>query len=147
MNKIKYALLISIAILSICQLSSCSSDESDSVKDTFNNNLSRSWGINNVQLDAKDVTNAFPGMTLNFTKDGKYTTTNPVGNLWPASGTFSLQSSSTQGLYNLQRNDNVLVTVTQLSTTALQFTMTFTTAPGGRVSSVTGNYTFNMKAL
>lgn len=147
MTKIKYAFLLSIAILSICQLSSCSSDKSDPVKDTFNNNLSRNWGINNVQLDAKDVTNAFPGMTLNFTKDGKYTTTNPVGNLWPASGTFSLQPSSTQGLYNLQRNDNVLVTITQLSTTALQFKMTFATAPGGRISSVTGNYTFNMKAL
>lgn len=147
MNKIKCLIIVAIAAAAISQLSSCSSDKTDPVKDSFFNNLSRNWSINNVQLDAKDVTNAFPGMTLNFTKDGKYTTTNSVGNLWPASGTFSLQQSSTQSLYNLQRNDNVLVTITQLSTTALQFTMTFTTAPGGRFSSVTGNYTFNMKAL
>jgi hypothetical protein len=136
-----------IALIAIVQIISCSSEKVDPTRDTFFNNLSRNWAINTVQLDGKDVTNAFPGMVVNFTKDGKFTTTNPVGNLWPASGTFTLQNSSTQGLFNLQRNDGVLVTVTQLSTSALQFTMSFTTAPGGRVASVTGNYTFNMKPM
>jgi hypothetical protein len=128
------------------QISSCSSEKVDPTKDNFLNNLSRSWTVNNVQLDSKDVTNAFPGMVISFTKDGNFTTTNPVGNLWPASGTFTLQASTIQNLFDLTRNDGALVTLTQISSSALQFKMTFATAPGGRVSSVAGNYTFNMKA-
>lgn len=139
-------LLVLAAILVLFQISSCSSEKVDPTKDNFLNNLSRSWTVNNVQLDSKDVTNAFPGMLISFTKDGKFTTTNPVGNLWPASGTFTLQASTIQNLFDLTRNDGALVTVTQISSSALQFKMTFATAPGGRVSSVAGNYTFNMKA-
>lgn len=139
-------LLVLAAIVVLFQISSCSSEKVDPTKDNFLNNLSRSWTVNNVQLDSKDVTNAFPGMLISFTKDGKFTTTNPVGNLWPASGTFTLQASTIQNLFDLTRNDGALVTVTQISSSALQFKMTFATAPGGRVSSVAGNYTFNMKA-
>ncbi len=139
-------LLVLAAIVVLFQISSCSSEKVDPTKDNFLNNLSRSWTVNNVQLDSKDVTNAFPGMVISFTKDGKFTTTNPVGNLWPASGTFTLQASTIQNLFDLTRNDGALVTVTQISSSALQFKMTFATAPGGRVSSVAGNYTFNMKA-
>ncbi|MCA4898826.1 MAG: hypothetical protein ACK514_09950 [Bacteroidota bacterium] len=139
-------LLVLAAIAVLFQISSCSSEKVDPTKDNFLNNLSRSWTVNNVQLDSKDVTNAFPGMVISFTKDGNFTTTNPVGNLWPASGTFTLQASTIQNLFDLTRNDGALVTLTQISSSALQFKMTFATAPGGRVSSVAGNYTFNMKA-
>lgn len=139
-------LLVLAAIVVLFQISSCSSEKVDPTKDNFLNNLSRSWTVNNVQLDSKDVTNAFPGMVISFSKDGKFTTTNPVGNLWPASGTFTLQASTIQNLFDFTRNDGALVTVTQISSSALQFKMTFATAPGGRVSSVAGNYTFNMKA-
>ena len=139
-------LLVLAAIVVLFQISSCSSEKVDPTKDNFLNNVSRSWTVNNVQLDSKDVTNAFPGMVISFAKDGKFTTTNPVGNLWPASGTFTLQASTIQNLFDLTRNDGALVTVTQISSSALQFKMTFATAPGGRVSSVAGNYTFNMKA-
>ncbi|MFM8850435.1 MAG: hypothetical protein ACKOE5_08570 [Cytophagales bacterium] len=145
MKKIQI-LLAMAAIVALFQVSSCSSEKVDPTKDNFLNNLSRSWTVNNIQLDSKDVTNAFPGMVISFTKDGKFTTTNPVGNLWPASGTFTLKPSTIQNLFDLTRNDGTVVSVTQISSSALQFKMTFATAPGGRLSSVAGSYTFNIKA-
>lgn len=145
MKKIQMLLGVFVMI-ALSQFTGCSTEKVDPTKDNFLNNLSRNWVVNNIQLDSKDVTNAFPGMVINFTKDGKFTTTNPVGNLWPASGTFTVKTSTIQNLFDLTRNDGALVSITQLSTSALQFRMTFTTAPGGRVASVTGNYTFNMRA-
>lgn len=134
------AALVSMALL----FSSCSKDENPSAEELFLNKLAQTWQVDAITLDHEDVTDLFPEMAITFTKNKTFSTQHPVGNIWFASGVFTLQDG-TGTLFNLDRNDGVLVTVTALDESTLTFTMGFVKAPGGRINGLVGQYVFNMK--
>jgi hypothetical protein len=103
--------------------------------------IANTWKISTVSVDGVDQTALFTNMTLTFTAT-RYTTTNG-GVVWPASGSWSYTDNTAQ---KIKRDDNVEVTLTEVSETALKMTLTWAqgTFGSGRVSSVAGQHVFTM---
>ncbi|CAN0276684.1 unnamed protein product, partial [Phaeothamnion confervicola] len=96
-----------------------------------------------VTLDDEDVTEEFESMKITFDEDQTFTVQNPVGNIWTSSGTFELEEGS-DDLFNLLRDDETLIQVSELDETALVFSIQFDSAPG-RIKGLAGAYVFEMK--
>lgn len=123
---------------------SCSEEDDKKTKEeTFLSNLSGTWQTDAVTLDDEDVTEEFNDMTVTFKKDQTFTVQNPVGNIWGGAGTFTLEEGTGDN-FNLLRDDDVFVTVIQLTETTLVFSMQFDSAPG-RTRGLAGDYIFEMK--
>lgn len=115
---------------------------SEKARNEFLVSLDGTWEIESASVDGTPVTKAFQGLAVTFTRKRQIAVANPVGNIWPASSTFII-GESPSGLYELLRSDDVPITVTSISATALEVAMDFANAPGGgRVSSVAGSYEF-----
>lgn len=127
----------------IFMIASCSEDDKPTKEEAFLQDLSGTWQVDGVTLDGADVTEEFESMAITFKKDQTYTVQNPVGNIWDASGTFTLEESSGEN-FNLLRDDEALVTVNQLNETTLTLSMQFESAPG-RTRGLAGEYVFEMK--
>lgn len=136
-------MMLMIAVLAIGILVGCD-DEAPSKEEVFLKDLNGAWTLSagRVTTGGKDVTNAFKGMEITFTTGKTYTVTNPLTPIWPASGTFSLETGSND-LFDIRRDDNVLITVTELTATTVTLQLQYA-APAGRSNSVSGQYTFMM---
>jgi hypothetical protein len=136
-NKSKTIHLV-LAVLLIVSLTSCKKDDPNPVDQQINQ-LKGTWKLGSISNDNQDVTAQFTGFTLTFT-DKNYATTNG-GNPWPVNGTYDFKSTD---LKSLLRSDNTVVTIDQLTTTALVLSFNYTNLTNGRVSGVTGNFTFSL---
>jgi hypothetical protein len=98
------------------------------------------WKLTSVLVDGVDKTSLFTNMTLKFTTTN-YTTTNG-GVVWPASGTWTFTDETAR---KIKRNDNLEVTITEITEASLKLSLTWATGTfgSGRVSSVAGNHVFN----
>jgi Lipocalin-like domain len=130
-------------LVTILMVSSCSEDDKPTKEETFLADLSGTWQADAVMLDDLDVTEEFEDMAITFKKDKTFTVQNSVGNIWGESGTFTLEEGSGSN-FNLLRNDDTLITVTELTETTLTLTMQFDSAPG-RTRGLAGEYVFEMK--
>lgn len=106
----------------------------------FLESINGSWKMTSAEVDDLVVTNAFPGLILTFQPGKKIIVAGAIGNIWPISSTFDL-IKGTEG-YDLRREDGLILDVVSLSNTELVISMTFSSAPGSRVSNVPGGYTF-----
>lgn len=133
-----------IAVLAIGTLAGCDDEPAVSKEEVFLNDLNGQWTLTagQVTVDGKDVTNAFKGMTITFSTGKNYAVINPMPPLWPSGGSFTLEAASND-LFDIRRDDNVLVSVTSLSPTMVALQLQYT-APSGRANSVSGQYTFMM---
>lgn len=102
--------------------------------------LNGTWELKTAEVDDLVVTNAFPGLEVTFLPKNKITVTGAVGNIWPEASTFELVKTANG--YNLNRDDGVQLEIGSLDNTELVVSMNFASAPGSRVSSVPGSYTF-----
>ena len=137
-STLKMALVSILFFGAMTWLSSCKSDDSVDPKTQRLNELKATWKISQVVNDGNDVTGQYTGMTL--TIDGlNYSTTNG-GNPWPDSGTYSLNDND---LNTLIRNDNVEVTIDEVTTNTLTLSFNYTSV-NGRVDGVTGDFTFSL---
>src|SRR4051812_19038514 len=96
-------------------LAGCSKEDNDpSAEDLFLQNLSGEWTLGDgvVTLDDVSVTDFFEGMEITFTDKKTYAVTGGIGPIWPAQGTFKLEQGNTD-LFNLRRDDGVLITITE----------------------------------
>lgn len=120
----------------------CSKDEDGlTAREKFLAELEGTWQMSNVTLDDADVSGEFAGISVTFEEDQTFSVTNPVGNIWPASGMFELQET-TGNLFDLMRDDEVLMSVDQLTEDSLVISFQFDSAPG-RLRGLAGNYIFN----
>jgi hypothetical protein len=98
------------------------------------------WTLQSESVDGVDQSTMFKGFTITFTQTG-FTTTNG-GGIWPASGTWSFQGTSTT---TITRNDGTNVQI-QVSSSSLVMTITWTitTFGPGRTESTKGVNIFTM---
>lgn len=145
MTSMKINRMMMIAMLAIGTLAGCDdAPQAPSKEEVFLNNLNGQWTLvaGQVTVDQKEVTNAFKGMTITFSTGRNYAVINPAPPLWPAGGSFTLEAGS-NGLFDIRRDDNVLVRVTSLTSTTVALELQYT-APSGRTNSVSGQYSFLM---
>jgi PBP1b-binding outer membrane lipoprotein LpoB len=128
-------------LIVILFLVGCGSYPAASASEITTSQLTSSgWKISSVQVDATDQTALFTNMTLSFTATN-YTTTKG-GVVWPASGTWSFVDNTAK---KIKRNDNLEVTITEITDTTLKLSLTWATGTfgSGRTSSVAGNHIFS----
>jgi len=131
--------IYSCAVLLV--VSACSNDEAGpTAEEKFLASLGGTWQVSNVILDNDNVSDEFDGLALSFTEEQTFTVTNPVGNIWPASGLFELQET-TGDIFDLVRDDGVVMSVDQLTENSLVISFAFDSAPG-RLKGLAGEYTF-----
>lgn len=132
-------------MISVVYLSGCDGSDEPGAQEIFIDKLSGSWTLTagKVTVNNVEVTGAFNGLAITFNKNMRYTVTNPAASLWPPSGTFTLQPSDADVLFNVVRDDNVVVAVKELTATSVILAVQYA-PPGGRVKSVGGQYVFKM---
>jgi hypothetical protein len=132
-------LIYSCALLLV--VSACSKDEAGpTAEEKFLADLEGTWQVSDVTLDNEDVSEEFDGMAVSFSEEQTFTVTNPVGNIWPATGLFELQET-TGDLFDLMRDDEVVMSVDELTDNSLVISFEFDSAPG-RLKGLAGEYTF-----
>ncbi|MBT1696641.1 hypothetical protein KK083_07140 [Fulvivirgaceae bacterium PWU4] len=132
-------------MISVVYLSGCDGGDEPGAQEIFMDKLAGSWTLRSgrVTVNDVDVTGAFKELAITFNKDMSYNVTNPAASLWPQSGSFTLQPSDADALFNIVRDDNVVVAVKELTATTVTLAMQYA-PPGGRVKSVGGQYVFKM---
>jgi len=142
MNQFKKALLFSLVLMGITSLTGCKEGPTpeELAQSALLKTLAGSWEIGSAQVDNLVVTNAFPGLIVNFQSKNTITVSGAVGNIWPSSSTFELVKVLDG--YDLKRSDGVVLDIVSATQDELKISMTFSSAPGSRVSSVPGLYTF-----
>jgi hypothetical protein len=130
-----------LVIVSLLFIAGCKKDdpqpETARVQELLKANT---WLIQTVTVSEVDQTNLFTGLTLSFTNTN-YATTNG-GVVWPASGTWEFTDATAK---TIERNDGLLITITEVTGTTLKLALTWptTTLGGGRTSSIAGDHEFN----
>jgi hypothetical protein len=140
MKKITTAILLGICLCGLLFTQSCKEDgaqpETERVKTLLKSNT---WKMQSVQVDNVDKTSVYAGLTLSFT-DINYSTTNG-GGVWPATGTWSFRDDTGK---IIKRNDNLEVTIVEISETSLKLSLSWAASAfgPGRTESVAGNHVF-----
>ena len=140
MKKLQY--LTPILLVSIILISACGGGEDkETTEEVFMKQITGAWQLRNADFDGKDVSSSFPGMTLTINKNKTMSVQNATPPMWKASSSFTLLGSGNDFILN--RNDGLIITVSQVSETKLVLTFLYDAdAMGGRTSSVTGGFTF-----
>lgn len=119
--------------------SSCSKDDSPNAQTLQLQKLSATWKVSQVTNDNQDVTNQYAGFILTV-NELNYTTQNG-GNPWPTSGAYTFKEGD---LNTLLRSDDVTITIDEITESTLLLAFNFNTVTGGRLSGVTGDFTFSL---
>ena len=135
-KNIKYLLLGIVAVLAACG----SDPATETEEKIFMGKLAGTWQVSVAAVDGEDISGAFDGLEIAFSTGKSITVTNPVDPIWPASGTFELIKVG--NTFSIDRSDGVVISVVELTATSL--VMQFHYNAGARLSSVSGEYTFEM---
>ncbi len=142
MKKVK--ILICLAICSsLLFIASCKDEPS--AEDVFLSKLAKTWKPSDIgiQLDNEPVNGVFDNFTITFDKARTYKTAD--GNeIWNPSGKFLLKAVKNTAGFQISRDDGVEVTIMEISETALVLKLNYTSTSGGRASSVSGEYVFDL---
>lgn len=124
-------------------VSSCKEDLSP--EEEFLKKLSGTWTASavGVTLDGVAVNGVFGGFSITIEGNGNFTTQNGNDPIWPATGTLTAIPASTAGSFDFRRNDGVEIAVSQIADNNITLSFQYT-SPSGRVSSVSGNYAFDL---
>lgn len=139
-----YLLLFSITVL----LTNCGDpdptptpiDETQAVID----GLAKTWTISGVTLDGSSVSSDWDNVSINFTANKTFTVSGLSAEnslIWPSTGTYSIPDESKP--LNVLRNDGVAISIKNLTETSATFEFTISGRTGGRVSGLSGNYSFS----
>ncbi len=142
-----YKVLLSLFLVAgMLFIAACDGSDGPSKEQKFIQQLSFSWKVDRVMLGGKDVTRSFNSLNLVVNSDKTYSVTNPVSPIWPAEGTFELEEVSNSDLFNFLRDDGVVISVTELTSSTLKFTLPYV-ASGARTNGISGDYEFSMTRL
>ncbi len=129
------AMIVMVLFIQSCKTDDPTIAEVDRVATLLKAN---SWKMQSVIVDGTDKTTVYAGLTLGFTATS-YTSSNG-GLVWPASGTWTFADDTGKVI---NRNDGVIITVEEISTTKLSLKLNWAkTTLGGRITGVAGNHTF-----
>jgi hypothetical protein len=137
-----YNVLIALS-LTLAALTGCNNDnETTTSEETqFLSKIAGTWKLTDARVDGLLITSAFDDLGL--TLDGNnYEVTNAVPPIWPNGGTYTLQQVQGAQPYALVRNDEVVITVAELTATTLVLKFQYTSANSGRLQSLSGLYEF-----
>ncbi len=137
-----FILNIVVCALALTLIPSC--DDEPTAEEKFLEDISHSWTAEVITLDGMTLTGSFENFQITFKSDMTFTTQNGNDPIWPAAGSFTLESVSSTAGFNLVRSDGVAITVEELAGNVLVLSLQYT-APGGRTASVSGNYEFQFK--
>lgn len=162
MKKLSY-LLSGFVLVALFVASGCGDDDSGTPPaDVVGLELAGTWTIDAAQTNqvtfetTEDRTDDYANFTLVLTytvgqSSGNYTISGgPVGDrpFTATSGTWSFTNDVTDpnASFNITRNDGVVMSVSTLSATDLDFTFTFASGSnsGSRTSAVDGRWSFMM---
>jgi hypothetical protein len=107
----------------------------------FLEKLSGTWNLTRVTLDNQQVTEAFGGLNITFKTDMTYQVQQAAPPIWSAGGVFELLRAG--NTFSLLRNDDVTITVQELTEQNLVMSFNYTPA-SGRTSSTSGEFIFEM---
>jgi len=130
----------SVLTIALISMSACGGGGNDVEKPDVASLLkSGQWKVQTVTVNGTNQLSVYTGLTITFS-DPTFTSTNgePV---WPASGTWTLNSDGTI----ITRDDGLTVNVGEnISESSLTLSLAWseTTLGGGRSESVAGNHTF-----
>ncbi|NOS94103.1 MAG: hypothetical protein HOP30_19475 [Cyclobacteriaceae bacterium] len=129
-------------IMTLMVMAGCGGDSAapSATEITTNQLKANTWRISSVMVDGVDKTSMYTNMTLTFTASGFSTMNGSV--VWPASGTWTFTDNTAK---KIKRNDNLEVTITEVSATVLKLSLTWTTGTlgTGRTTSIAGNHVFS----
>lgn len=140
MNKILRVVAV-LALMVITSFSAC--DDEPSAEEAFMDKLSGEWTPSQISLDNVVLEGAFDGFQLVIKVDKSFSTIKGNDPIWAPSGTFTLKTNTSASGFSLIRNDGVEIQVTDLSNETLGLKFQYTST-GGRRSSVSGNYQFDL---
>jgi hypothetical protein len=143
-NRISFAFLF-IVFSAALILSGCGSKSDPAPAQTAQEKVTATltggtWKINSVTVDGADKTSMYTNMNLTFTST-QYAALNG-GAVWPSSGTWTFTSTDATAI---QRNDGLVVTLQEATSTSLKLGLTWTksTLGPGRVGSIAGQHVFS----
>lgn len=140
---VKSTLQLSFTLFVLCAMvtgfSSCSKDDGPSAQTVQLQKLSTTWKVSQVINDSQDVTAQYTDFVLTVT-ELNYTTQNG-GNPWPTSGNYTFKDGD---LNTLLREDDTQLNIDELTESTLILSFNFNTVTGGRLSGVTGDFTFSL---
>lgn len=126
-----------LLLVSMVCVISCKGDDTDPEAEQIAK-LSAAWRLGTVMNDNVDVTNQFTGFTLSV--DGLTYRTQNGGSPWPASGTYEFLVDN---LNVLRRDDNTLVTISELTEDTLVLAFNFS-GTGGIRAGINGSFIFSL---
>lgn len=145
-NYITTALSV-IILLSMSIISGCSKDDGGNPSPLDEQlmlleNQSKSWVLTggSVIKDDFDVSDQFTGFKLTIT-GFNYMTENSLSGVWASQGTWTFKDNQ---VTTLERNDGILVTINNISSSQLVLSFTDPNGSGGRYSSIPGDYAFTL---
>lgn len=138
-STLRISLTMAILLGMMVYSSSCSKDDGPSAQSLQLQKLSATWKVSQVTNDNQDVTNQYAGFILTV-NELNYTTQNG-GNPWPTSGAYTFKEGD---LNTLLRSDDVTITIDEITESTLLLAFNFNTVTGGRLSGVTGDFTFSL---
>ncbi len=145
LNKMKLIVSLMTLAIAVAGMLSCESDDPKlDAEAQFIKGLAGTWTVTggSVTRDGADVTAFFNDMTITFAADRSYTVANGVVPIWPANGNFTLQKNNKS--FNILRDDDVVITVSELQTSSLTLSFNYV-APAGRAKSISGEFVFHLK--
>jgi hypothetical protein len=136
-NFLMIAAYLWLAILVSCKHPALSAQE------VFLSKISKKWvPASGVKFNDVFVNGVFDNFTINFEKGMTYATTDGQTPVWKPSGKFTLKEVKSAIGFSIIRDDQVEVTVSELTETKLVLKFNFIS--GGRVRSVSGGYVFDL---
>jgi hypothetical protein len=134
---IRIAVYLWLAILVSCK------HHAPSAQEVFLSKISKKWvPAAGVKFNDVFVNGVFDNFSVTFEKGMMYTTTDGQTPVWKPSGKFTLKEVKSAIGFSIVRDDNVEITVSELTETKLVLKFNFIS--GGRVRSVSGGYVFDL---
>lgn len=148
MRKLRLAGLNLLAVVVLLVFQNCPGSDPESPKDVTINLLSSKteWIVASVLVPASSATedSEWVSFKVSFTKTNMTTSSHPAGAsaVWP-SGSYTVSDDGK----TITRQDGVVMSLNPITETnfTARFTVPDGTEIGGRIASLDGEYTFNMK--
>lgn len=127
-----------LVLTGLISMSSCGGGGGSDTPDVAALLKSGQWKVQAVKVDGSNQLSLFTGFRITFS-GSSFTATNG-GPVWPATGTWTLNSAGTI----ITRGDGLTVTIDNISDTVLALSLTWdkTTLGGGRSGSIEGSHVF-----
>jgi len=107
--------------------------------------LSKTWAINNVNLDDENVIGDWTGFVITFDQSKGYSCTNLSEEsilVWPVSGSYTFPNANNPNV--ILRDDGVRIVIENLTESSVRLIFNIEGRRGGRTDGLIGEWVFNL---